>query len=159
LDEDRADFRVDAHGQVVDDDLPDEHGDLFDAVALGPRGQGMQIGNDEEGVVLVLQLDAVDQAADVVAQVQPASGPVAGEQAGLASVHAMAPTVAAQQRAAPEKQNPLWSKGTRGDSRGATQVRPWLPRQQKNLPVIATGFGRPASLCGYARRQERRLIP
>ena len=120
----------------------------------------LHIRDQHEGLVLTLKAHAAAERSSQVPEVQPAGGPVAGEQAGFVrSIHVMAPTVAAQQRAAPDKQNPLLSKGTRGDSRGATQVRPRLPHQQKNLPVIATGFGRPASLCGYAQRVKRRLIP
>ena len=66
-----------ADGQVVNDDLANEGWNLFDAVTLGARGQRVQIGDDEEGVVLVLQRDAGDQAANVEAQVQPAGGPIA----------------------------------------------------------------------------------
>ena len=47
----------------------------------GCGGQHVQVGDDEEALVLVLQAHAVAQAAHVVAQVQPAGGPVAGQDA------------------------------------------------------------------------------
>jgi hypothetical protein len=42
-------------------------------------GQGLQIGDEDEGVVLMLQAHSVAERADVVAEMQRSGGPVSGE--------------------------------------------------------------------------------
>ena len=48
---------------------------------LGTGGKGMHVGDDEEALVAVLQLDTVLDAAHVMPDVQRSGGPVAGEDA------------------------------------------------------------------------------
>ena len=46
---------------------------------LGLGGERVQVGDDEEALVLVLQSDAVAEGADVVAEVELAGGAIARE--------------------------------------------------------------------------------
>ena len=69
-------------GEVVDEHLPDVLLQLRGVLVA--RGQHVPVGDEEEALVLVLQLDPVAQRAVVVAEVQRPGGPHAGEHpAGL----------------------------------------------------------------------------
>ena len=82
LHEQRRDARVQAGGQIVDQHLPDVFLQLRGVLVAG--GQHVPVGDEEEALVLVLQLDPVAQRAVVVAEVQRARGAHAGEDpAGL----------------------------------------------------------------------------
>ena len=82
LDEHGALVRVDADGEPVGGDIDHALADVGGLV--GPGGEGVLVGDDEEAVVLVLQGQAVLDAADVVAKVEFAGGRVAGEDALVA---------------------------------------------------------------------------
>src|SRR6184192_2023604 len=79
LDEERRDSGVEARGQPVDEHLADVLLKRRRLVVAG--GEHVPVGDEEEAVVLVLQLDPVAQRAVVVAEVQPTGGPHAGEDA------------------------------------------------------------------------------
>ncbi len=72
-------FGLDARGQGVEHHLAGVGRDLVDVGAGVLGGEHVQISDDEPGLVLVLQLDPVGDAAHVVAQVQLSGGPVTGE--------------------------------------------------------------------------------
>ena len=72
-------LRVDAGRELVEDHRPGVGADLVDVGAGVLRRQHMQVGDDEERLVLVLQAHPVLDAADVVPEVQLAGGPVPGE--------------------------------------------------------------------------------
>ena len=68
---------VQADGQVVDSHLVDGLADPIGLRKVG--GQGLNVRQEDEGVIVALQAHPVVQAADQVPQVQPAGGAVAGE--------------------------------------------------------------------------------
>ncbi len=73
LDEQRGHRRIEPGREPVDDHLPHHRPDL--PRVLVPRRQGVQVGDEEIAVVLVLQFGPVAQGAVVVAQVQRPGGP------------------------------------------------------------------------------------
>ena len=76
--------RVDPARQPVLDDLDGVGADL--GVLVGPGGEGVHVGQQEEAVVLVLESQAVLDRPDVMPQVQPTRGRVAGEDAWFGGV-------------------------------------------------------------------------
>jgi hypothetical protein len=79
LQEDRRLGRVDAGGEVIHRDLHHVVGDGRGLVGAGR--ESVDVGDDEEAVVVLLHREAVLDRANVVAQVQPAGGRVAGKDA------------------------------------------------------------------------------
>ena len=71
--------RVDADGEPVGGDVDHALADVGGLVGAGR--EGVLVGDEEVAVVLVLQRQAVLDAADVVAEVELAGGGVAGEDA------------------------------------------------------------------------------
>ena len=72
-------LRVDAGRQLVEDHVAGVGTDLVDVGAGVLRREHVQVGDDEERLVLLLQPDPVLDAADEVTEVQLARGPVSGE--------------------------------------------------------------------------------
>ncbi len=58
--------RVDTDGQVVEHDDACDLGDVLDALLVGLRRQHVQVGDQEEALVLLLKLEPVAVAADIV---------------------------------------------------------------------------------------------
>ena len=81
LEVDDALGRVDAAGEVVEHVPRTLSAQGLDVLLLGLGGEGVEVGDDEEALVLVLEADAVREAADVVAEVELAGGAVAREYA------------------------------------------------------------------------------
>ncbi len=79
LDEHRALVGIDPDGQPVGGDVQNALADVVRA--LGPRGEGVLVGDEEITVVLPLKRQAVFNAAGIVPQMQAARGRVAGEDA------------------------------------------------------------------------------
>jgi hypothetical protein len=79
LDEDGADVRVNADGEIIQHGLADEGWNLFDVLRLRFGGQRVQVRDDEEGVVLMLQSHTIFERADVMTEVQASCGAVASE--------------------------------------------------------------------------------
>ena len=80
---DRADFRVDSYGEIVQHYFADKGGNLLDVLRLRLGGQRVQVGDDEEGFVLVLQPHTIGKRANVVTEMQPSCRAVTGEEAGF----------------------------------------------------------------------------
>ena len=70
---------VDAHRQVIQDDLSDVFAGGQDVRLLRLGGQGVVVGDEQEDLVFVLQPHPVGQGAHVVAQVQGPRGPISGQ--------------------------------------------------------------------------------
>ena len=79
LDEEMRHARIDAGRQPVDHHVPDARRDDVRLFVVG--GERMPVGHEEEAVVLVLQLDPVLQHAVIVAQMELAGRPHAGQDA------------------------------------------------------------------------------
>jgi len=79
LDEESAFVGIDADGKVVGGDVDDGLADVLWFIGAG--GEGMLVGDDEIAIILVLESEAVFEAADVVTEVESAGGGVAGEDA------------------------------------------------------------------------------
>ena len=75
---------VDADGQIIGHDFEDMVADFLRVAAV--IGEPLQVGDQDKLLVVVLQRDALAQRADVVAKMQLAGRPVAGED-GLWMVH------------------------------------------------------------------------
>ena len=84
LDEEGAFVGVDADGEVIGGDVEDGLADVLRFIGAG--GESVLVGDDEIAIILVLEGEAVFDAADVVAEVEAAGGGVAGEDA-LAGLH------------------------------------------------------------------------
>ena len=69
-------FRVDAHGQIIQDHVVDILPQGVDVFPLRLRGQGVQISHQKVALVLVLQGHAVFQGPHIVPQMQPPRGPI-----------------------------------------------------------------------------------
>jgi hypothetical protein len=67
LHDDRRHGRIDPHGEIVERDL--DHALANQRRIVRVVGQGLQIGDENEGLVLVLQGDTIAERADVVAEV------------------------------------------------------------------------------------------
>ncbi len=77
----RAALGIEAGGEVVEDHLKRV---LLHHARVGVvGGQRVPVGDEEEAVVLVLQVDPVAQGADVVAEVQLAGGSHAAQHAAF----------------------------------------------------------------------------
>jgi len=74
LHEDRAFFRVEAAGQIIDDHFRDISGDR--GLVLIFRGQGVQVRDHEEGV-FALEFFVIFDRAEKVPQVKLSGGPCA----------------------------------------------------------------------------------
>ena len=74
-------LRIESGGKVVEDDL--QRVLLHHARVGVVGGQGVPVGDEEEAVVLVLQVDPVAQGANVIAQMQLARGSHAAQHAAL----------------------------------------------------------------------------
>ena len=81
LHEEHGLLRVEAGGEVVEDDFAGVRRDVGGVGVVG--GQGVPVGDEEVALVLaaVLQLDPVGEGAHVVAEVQLAGGAHAAEDA------------------------------------------------------------------------------
>ena len=73
--------RIDAAGEIVEHGRADVVGQGFDVFLLGLGGEGVEVGDDEEALVLVLQSDAVGEGTDVMAEVEFAGRAIAREDA------------------------------------------------------------------------------
>ena len=91
LDEQGGDSRIEARGQPVDGHRPHVLLELGRVLVAG--GERMPVGNEEIAFVLVLQLDPVLQRAVIIAEVQHAGRPHAGQYSPIlyGSAHAGAP--------------------------------------------------------------------
>ena len=80
LDKDRALSGIQSRCQKVDSDIEDA---LFQTAGVGVvGGQGVEVGDEEVAVVVLLQVHPVVEGAHVVAEVQSAGGAHAGENTG-----------------------------------------------------------------------------
>lgn len=79
LDEEHGPGGIEAGGEVVEDDLTGVGGDLRGVGVVG--GEGVDVGDEEEALVLVLQANPVVEGAHVVAEVKFACGAHAAEDA------------------------------------------------------------------------------
>ena len=80
LDEEGAEIWVEAGGEEVEGYLLDAPLDAFWVGVFG--GEGVEVGDEEEAVVLVLELDPVVEGSHVVAEMEAPGGAHAGEDAG-----------------------------------------------------------------------------
>ena len=79
LDEDGRALGVEPGGEEVEGDVADVLAESGGVGVVG--GEGVEVGDEEEAVVLVLKLDPVVERAHVVAEVQAASGAHAAKDA------------------------------------------------------------------------------